>query len=127
MKRVLLLAIILMVAGCIARVGPHGTYIEPLLPPVVIGPPVIVEPAPGFRVSPLPPVVVVPGRQLYFYNDYYYYNWEGGWYWSREQRGPWHVLPRDRWPSRMEQRDERRDHEREREHERGGGRHMERY
>ena len=112
MKNLLLAVTILATAGCAAYVTPQGTYIEPLFPPVVIGPPVIVAPPPAVVVRPLPPVVVVPGRHLYFYADFYYYNWGGGWYWSRDQRGPWHVLPRDRWPSRMEKRE--RGHGRER-------------
>jgi hypothetical protein len=91
--------------GCAAYVTPSGTYIEPLFPPIVIGPPVVVAPPPGFAVRPLPPVIVRPGRHLYFYDKFYYYNWDGGWYWSREQRGPWHVLPKDRWPRKMERRE----------------------
>lgn len=112
MNRLIFLTILLAATGCVARVGPHGAFIEPLLPQIVIGPPVVVAPPPDIFISPLPPVVVVPDRRLYFYNNFYYYHWDGGWYWSREKRGPWHTLPRDRWPSRME----RRDHE----HERGG-------
>lgn len=106
MKRFIFTALVLAAAGCAAYVTPRGTYIEPLLPPIVLGPPLIIAPAPGIVVSPLPPVVLVPGRHLYFYNDYYYYYWDGGWYWGRDQRGPWHVLPKDRWPSKMERRGE---------------------
>jgi hypothetical protein len=91
----------LAAAGCAAYVTPHGTYIEPLYPAIVIGPPVVVAPPPVVEVRPLPPVVVVPGRNVYLYDRYYYYRWESGWYWSRDHRGPWHVLPRDRWPSRQ--------------------------
>ncbi len=104
MKRFLMVVLIFAVAGCAAYVGPEGTYIEPLVPPIVIGPPEVVAPPPGVVVSPLPPVYVVPGRSVYYYNNAYYYNWQGGWYWSREQHGPWHELPRDRWPSKMQHR-----------------------
>jgi len=104
MKRLLIAAVIFAFAGCAAYVGPQGTYIEPLIPPIVIGPPMVVAPPPGVIVSPLPPVYIVPGGSLYYYDNFYYYSWQGGWYWSRHQKGPWHDLPRDRWPSRMENR-----------------------
>jgi hypothetical protein len=105
MKKLFIAIMAFAAAGCAAYVTPRGTFIEPLFPPIVIGPPAIIAPPPAAVVRPLPPVVVVPGRGLYFYDNVYYYNWEGGWYWSREQRGPWHVLPRDRWPSKLEKRD----------------------
>ncbi len=116
MKKILFITVVLVAAGCAAYVTPSGTYIEPLPETVVIGPPVVVESPPEAVVSPLPPVVVRPGRELYLYGGFYYYHWNDGWYWSREQRGPWHVLPRDRWPSRMERR-ERGEPDRERERE----------
>ena len=100
MKRLLMILVFLLFAGCVVRMGPGGAYIEPLFPAIIIGPPVVVAPPPDVYVSPLPPVAVVPGRELYFYNNFYYYSWQGGWYWSRHERGPWHVLPRDRWPKR---------------------------
>ncbi len=103
MRKLMLAAAFAALTGCAAYVGPQGTYIEPLVPPIVIGPPVIVAPPPGIIVQPLPPVYVVPGRHVYFYGNAYYYNWGGGWYWSRHQQGPWQELPRDRWPSRMDQ------------------------
>ncbi len=112
MKRFLLIAVVIAAAGCAAYVTPRGTYIEPLFPPIVIGPPMVVAPPPGVIVPPLPPVVIVPDRHLYFYGGFYYYHWSNGWYWSREQRGPWYVVPRDRWP-RMERRGHESEHERE--------------
>ncbi len=118
MRRLLTATLVLsFAAGCAAYIGPQGTYIEPLVPPIVIGPPVVAPPPPGVVVSPLPPVYVVPGRNVYYYDNYYYYNWQGGWYWSRQQQGPWHDLPRDRWPSQMEERG--RGHERDDYRERG--------
>ncbi len=119
MKQALMVIAVLIVAGCAAYVTPEGTYIEPLPETVVIGPPVVVESPPGVVVRPLPSVVVVPGRDLYFHEGFYYYYWDRGWYWGRERRGPWHVLPRDRWPSRMERREgERERHNMERGRER---------
>jgi len=47
---------------------------------------------------------------------FYYHHWENSWYWSREQRGPWHVLPEK--PTAFE--NEKRDRGDERERERGG-------
>ncbi len=105
MKKILLVAAVLAVSGCAAYVTPEGTYIRPLPAEILIGPPAVVAPPPGIVVSPLPPVVVVPDRRLYYYGGFYYYSWQGGWYWSRERRGPWHDLPRDRWPRRMERHD----------------------
>ncbi len=109
MKNLFLAIVILAVAGCAAYVTPSGTYIEPLPAAVVIGPPVVVESPPTVVVTPLPPVYVVPGRQLYYYGGFYYYYWDNGWYWSRQQRGPWHVLPREHWPPRMERREREHD------------------
>jgi hypothetical protein len=100
MKRILIVFMLLAAAGCIAHVTPQGTYIEPLWPTIIIGPPVVVAPPPGIVIEPLPGVVIVPGRDLYYYGNTYYYTWEGRWYWGRNRSGPWHVLPRDRWPSR---------------------------
>ncbi len=104
MKRLLFISMIAALIGCAAYITPQGTYIEPLYPAVVIGPPVVAPPPPGVVVSPLPPVYVVPDRHIYFYGSFYYYHWQNGWYWSRREQGPWHELPRDRWPSRMERR-----------------------
>jgi hypothetical protein len=114
MKKVLLAVVVVLVMGCVAHVTPEGTYIEPLPETVIIGPPAVVAPPPAVVVRPLPSVVVVPGRNLYSYGGFYYYYWEKGWYWSRQRRGPWHVLPRDRWPSKMERREGGRERYRER-------------
>ncbi len=110
MKKIILAAVFLLAAGCAAYITPQGTYIEPLPGEIVIGAPLIAAPPVGVVVEPLPPVLVVPGRQLYFYRGFYYYNWEGGWYWSRVQRGPWHELPRNYWPSREERPERGRGH-----------------
>lgn len=100
MKKLLMIIVFLSFAACAVHMGPHGLSIDPLFPTIVIGTPVVVAPPQGVVASPLPPVVVVPGRDVYFYNNFYYYSWQGGWYWSRHQQGPWHVLPKDRWPKR---------------------------
>lgn len=110
MKYIYIAIVVLITSGCAAYITPTGTYIEPLLAEIVIGPPVVVAPPPAYAVEPLPPVVVVPGRPLYFYRDSYYYYWDSSWYWSRHDRGPWHALPRERWPSRMERREHEREH-----------------
>ncbi len=106
MKNIILAAAVLAAVGCAAYVTPSGTYIEPVPAEVVIGPPEVEASPPGVVVEPLPGVVVVPGRRLYYNQGFYYYNWEHGWYWSRERRGPWHDLPRSHWPSRVERRGE---------------------
>jgi hypothetical protein len=105
MKRLLVVAFAVVLGGCVAHMTPYGLSIEPVPDVYVVGPPVVVEPAPPVVVPPLPPVVVVPDRRVYFYSDFYYYLWGDAWYWGRERRGPWHPLPRDRWPSRMERRE----------------------
>ena len=105
MKKILFAIAFLVVVGCAAYVTPSGTYIEPLPAEIVIGPPVVLAPPSGVIVEPLPGVIVVPGRRLYYNRGFYYYNWENGWYWSREQRGPWYELPRRDWPARVERRE----------------------
>jgi hypothetical protein len=104
MKRLLVLVIAAALGGCVAHMTPYGVSIEPLPDLFLIGPPVVVAPPAGYAVQPLPPVVVVPDRSVYFYGDLFYYFWGDAWYWGSERRGPWHALPRDRWPSRMERR-----------------------
>ena len=105
MKRLLAAAIVVALAGCVAHVGPYGTYIEPLADIFLVGPPVIVAPPPQVVVQPLPPVVVVPDRRIYHYNNSYYYYWGDSWYWGRDRRGPWHPLERKYWPPQVERRD----------------------
>ena len=65
---------------------------------MVVAPPVEVE------VQPLPPVILVPDRSVYYYNNLYYYFWGDAWYYGRERRGPWHPLRREYWPPRVERR-----------------------
>ena len=115
MKRLFAAAMLIGLAGCVAHVTPHGTYIEPLADIFLVGPPVVVQAPSPIVVQPLPPVVVVPDRSVYFYGSSYYYYWGDSWYWSREKRGPWHPLRRDYWPSRVEH------HDRGRHQGKGGG------
>jgi len=119
MKRLLAAAgLALLLTGCIAHMTPYGVSIEPLADFFLVGPPVVVEAPPAYRPQPLPPVVVVPDRSVYFYGSNYYYYWGDSWYWSRQQRGPWHPLQRNYYPSRVERRDDRRGHD---DRGRGGG------
>ncbi|MBI5026094.1 MAG: hypothetical protein HZC12_05050 [Nitrospirae bacterium] len=90
----------LLLTGCVTHVTPEGTYIEPLPALIIIGPPVVVAPPPHIVVQPLPPVVVVPERHVYFYGATYYYYWDGVWFYSERERGPWHRLPKRCYPPR---------------------------
>lgn len=104
MKRLLAAALAIGFTGCIAHVTPHGTYLEPLVDVFLIGPPSIVVSPGRIEIQPLPPVVVVPDRHVYYYGDAYYYFWGDAWYWGRNKSGPWHPLGREYWPPKMEQR-----------------------
>ncbi len=62
----------------------------------------VVAPAgrgPGYVMAPALPVVVELGTEPYYYHSgfYYYYN-NQRWSYSRDRKGPWHDLPRDRYP-----------------------------
>jgi hypothetical protein len=105
MQRWFLVALVFALSGCVAQMTPYGVSIQPLLDVVLVGPPVVVPPPSQIVVQPLPPVVVVPDRRVYYYNNLYYYYWGESWYYGRAQRGPWHPLRRDYWPSRVEQYD----------------------
>lgn len=121
MKRLSFVPALVFAAGCVAYTTPSGTYIQPLVDVVLVGPPVVVAPPPAVTVRALPPVVVVPERNVYFWGGSYYYYWDSAWYWGRERRGPWHRLPREYWPQRMERHEEHRDdHGRGRGHGHGG-------
>lgn len=117
MKRLLAAALGLGLAGCLAHVTPHGTYIEPLVDVVLVGPPVVVAPPPAITFRPLPPAWVVPDRHVYHYDNAYYYFWGDAWYWGRDRKGPWHALDRRYWPPRTER---HRDYD---DHGRGGPKH----
>lgn len=98
MKRLIMAALVLGLAGCVAHLTPYGAYIEPMADIVVTGPPVVVAAPPSVVLDPLPPVYVVPDRRVYQYRNNYYYYWGDSWYWGRERKGPWHPLDRKFWP-----------------------------
>ena len=78
---------------------------QPLPAGLMVGPP-IVERIPPIdlvkAVMPLPPVLVVPGRNLYLYNSVYYYYWDEDWFFSHNRTGPWYLLSKKNYPSRTE-------------------------
>ena len=96
---------LVLVAGCVAHVTPEGTYLEPLPIAVGVEPPVIVDPPRNITLRPLPPVMVEPGRRLYFHNNLYYYYWDNSWYYGERERGPYHILPREYYPKQYRDRD----------------------
>ena len=97
----------LLLAGCAAYVTPEGTtYIEPLAPPVFIGPPIIVPPPPHIVVRPLPPVYYYHDRpSLYRHNDLYYYRHGRNYYYGVQEKGPWHKLDKKYYPPRQKRYD----------------------
>ncbi len=104
---VIIIFLLLLLAGCTSyyiapEEGPYieESYIEPLPSQVIIERPVIVSPPRGIVVTLLPPVVVTPGRHLYFYKGVYYYYWDGIWLYSKRARGQWYRLPKRYYPSR---------------------------
>ena len=119
MRKILTTTIFMfLLAGCIAHVTPEGTYLEPLPLSVVIGPPIIVAPPHNIRLRPLPPVMLVPDRHIYYNDNLYYYYWDSSWYFSEKQKGPWHKMPRDYYPKRYKQRDRDRDRDGDRDRDR---------
>jgi hypothetical protein len=102
----------MLATGCVANVTPEGTYLEPL--PVVIGPPVVVEPSQHIYLRPLPPVVLEPERRVYFHNNMYYYYWGNSWYYGERERGPWHRLPEEYYPRKYKDRERDRERDRDR-------------
>ena len=81
----------------------ESKYLEPLPAGLVIGrsPRIVPGPLPpGVKktLSPLPPLLIRSGRPIYFYNNRYYYFWQGGWYFSRKRTGPWRSLPVEFYP-----------------------------
>ena len=90
----------ILLAGCAAYITPEGTYIEPLPSVVTIDPYISVEAPAYIDVRPLPPVVVVPGRNLYRYGGSYYYHHRDNWYYSDRDSGPWYRLHQRYYPPR---------------------------
>ncbi len=83
----------------------EASLMQPLPAGLMVGPP-IVESKPPVKlagaVSPLPPVLVVPGRNLYLFGSVYYYYWDGDWFFSGARTGPWYVLPKKNYPAHVE-------------------------
>ena len=105
MKRVFLYAFLLLLTGCVYSapepVYYERAYLEPLPASLVIGPPERVpDPSPELekKTGPLPPVLVIPGRNLYFHRELYYYRSNSEWYFSTDRAGPWYRLKSDYYP-----------------------------
>ena len=54
---------------------------------------------------PLPFVVVVPERRLYFHNNLDHHYWDYLWYYGERERGPWQKPPREYYPGQYRERD----------------------
>ncbi len=80
----LLVSTTLPLAGCVVAPDPYYTP---------YGPPsgVVVAPA-------LPEVVVLSDRPYYYYRGYHYLYDDNRWYYTRNQRDRWRVLPHSHWP-----------------------------
>ncbi len=74
---------------------------KPLPAGLMVGPPMVESVPPAgllHAVKPLPPVLLIPGRNLYFFGTVYYYYWDGDWFFSRNRSGPWYLLARRFYP-----------------------------
>ncbi len=102
----------LMMAGCGLYVAtPRPVYYESKwLQPLSAGlePPLprdIKDPSPEMleRVSGLPPVLLIQGRNIYLFDQVYYYRaGKAFWYFSRSRTGPWYRLPKGLYPLQEE-------------------------
>lgn len=90
-----------LLAGCVARITPGGTYLEPLPAAIFVGPPVLEVAPPHVTLRPLPPVMLYPERRVYSYSGLYYYYWNDAWYYGKHEKGPWHHLPREYYPQQF--------------------------
>ncbi|MDA8172060.1 MAG: hypothetical protein M0Z48_09585 [Nitrospiraceae bacterium] len=104
----LFLLLIFALGGCTYApqrpVYNESKYIKPLPAGLMVGPP-MVESHPSAslvkEVKPLPPALIVPGRNLYFFASVYYYYWDGDWFFSRNRTGPWYLLSKKYYPSEV--------------------------
>ena len=71
------LATALLLQGCVVTPAGHGD--------------VVIAPA-------LPLIVELDVEPIYFHSGFYYYYSDHRWTYSRARSGPWHELPRDRYP-----------------------------
>lgn len=55
--------------------------------------------SPGLVIAPvLPRLVILESESYYFYNGFHYHYLNDQWYYAQSKRGPWALLPRDRYP-----------------------------
>ncbi len=83
----------------------EASLMQPLPAGLMVGPPIVESAPPAVLVNsvrPLPPVLLVPGRNLYFYGSIYYYYWDEDWFFSRNRTGPWYLLAKKNYPARVE-------------------------
>ncbi|SPD75896.1 conserved exported hypothetical protein [uncultured Desulfobacterium sp.] len=70
-------------------------------------------------VPALPSVVVLEAEPYYHHSGYYYHYTKDRWYYSKSKKGPWHKLPKDHYPKKVQFKDKERkryEEERSREH-----------
>ena len=73
-----------------------GLLTAPLLSACVVAP---AHRGPGYVVAPALPVIVELGAEPYYYHSGFYYFYQNNrWSYSNARTGPWHELPRDRYP-----------------------------
>lgn len=66
-----------------------------------------------YVVAPALPLIVELGADPYYYHSgYYYYYHNDRWGYSRARTGPWHDLPRDRYPREIRHNDRGDGHDR---------------
>lgn len=67
----------------------------------------------GMIIVPALPVTVELDSDQYYYQNGYYYHYDGNvWFYSERKEGPWMDLPRDRYPREVRYRGrEERDHD----------------
>jgi hypothetical protein len=109
MRRAFPLALLFLLAACVYSAPRPIYYEENYLQPLpasleVESPKHVSIPPPEMAklAQPLPPVLVIPGRNLYLYNELYYYRWEHEWFFSKDRTGPWYLLKPDYYPPEKE-------------------------
>ncbi|MDA8091797.1 MAG: hypothetical protein M0Z61_16450 [Nitrospiraceae bacterium] len=106
--RSVFLFLLVLIAGCTyAQRKPvynESSLISPLPAGLMVGPPIVESSPPADllkNIRPLPPVLVVPGRNLYLYANVYYYYWDSDWFFSSNRQGPWYLLAKKNYPARV--------------------------
>lgn len=80
----------------------ESKFIKPLPAGLMVGPPMIENTPPAdimHAVKPLPPVLLMPGRNLYLFGTVFYYYWDGDWFFSQNRSGPWYLLSKKFYPA----------------------------